>query len=91
MTHKELMRRIIDESASYEDGTLGVDGCIYAYCRDWGIPEYHAIAACKQAEEEGALAAGIPLKVVQGEKKLTDCFSQDYIDFMTNKAKVFDK
>ena len=91
MTHKELMRKIIDESASYEDGTMGVDECIYAYCEDHGIAKCHAISACRQALEENALAAGIPLSVIRGEKTLRECFSQDYIDRMTNKTKDHDE
>ena len=36
---------------------------------------------------QSALNAGIPFSVVQGKTKLTDHFSQDYIDFKRNKKK----
>lgn len=39
------------------------------------------------AFKQGALDAGIPLSVIEGKTKLTDHFSQDYIDHMCNKKK----
>lgn len=47
----------------------------------------------KEAQEdidfiEGALAAGIPMSVIQNKSKLTDHFSQNYIDMQCNRAKV---
>ena len=38
--------------------------------------------------EAAALDAGIPLSVIRGEAKLTDKFSQEYIDFKIGKEVV---
>lgn len=35
--------------------------------------------------KQGALAAGIPLSVIEGKTKLTDHFSQEYIDAQCGK------
>lgn len=39
----------------------------------------------RQAFIQGALSAGIPLSVIEGKTKLLDHFSQQYIDFKSNK------
>jgi hypothetical protein len=39
------------------------------------------LAICKKS----ALDAGIPLSVIEGKTKLTDHFSQEYIDYMCGK------
>lgn len=82
MKLEELINQIIDKSADYEDGETGADACIDLYCEEEGIAEEIEVYT-----EREALAAGIPLSVIRGEKKLSDVFSQNYIDFKCGRVK----
>jgi len=78
---KDRLNYIINKAAEYEDGETGLDLCIKMYCEDEGINEEVCEAAQRLAHRQGALEAGIPLSVINGNKKLTDLFSKDYINF----------
>ena len=78
---KDLINKIIDGAISYEDGETGEHECIHRYCEDNNIDEETCELAQKIAFERGASQAGIPLKVIRGEKKLNEMFSKDYIRF----------
>lgn len=74
--------KIIKAAGAYEDGDTGIDRCIELYCQEHGIDSEVSDAACRKAHTDGALAAGIPRSVIEGKSKLSDHFSQEYIDHM---------
>jgi hypothetical protein len=86
ITFKEL-DEIIQAAADYEDGELGMNGCIEHYCQDNDISDEICWQAQIRAFTQGALSAGIPIPVIQGKRTLRDYFSQDYINFKCNKDK----
>lgn len=52
--------------------------------------EYHEeleseCTLCQKELKQSALDAGIPLSVIEGHTKLTDHFTQEYIDFKGDK------
>ncbi len=65
MTREQLLDAIIEGSKDLEDGETGIDQCIALYC------EQLAQDASRKAFRDGALEAGIPRAVVDGERKLT--------------------
>jgi len=40
---------------------------------------------CENCEKQAALQAGIPLSVIEGKTKLSDHFSEDYINWKTGR------
>jgi len=49
-----------------------------------GEHDFHA--QCWENEQiQGALLAGIPMSVIQGKTKLTDHFSENYINYKCNR------
>lgn len=73
MKREDLLNEIISLAADLEDGETGTDRCIELVC------EKLCEEAQKKAFTDGALAAGIPLSVIEGRTKLTDHFSDSYI------------
>lgn len=83
----DLINKIINGAIEYEDGETGEDRCIERYCEDNGIDEEICELAQQIAFERSASQAGIPLKVIRGEKKLKEVFSKEYINYQTGKGK----
>lgn len=81
----KLLRQIIDGASDYADVDMPMHKCIEKYCLDNGIPEEVGDEAYDLASRDNALEAGIPLSVIEGKTKLTDHFSQEYIDQQCNK------
>jgi hypothetical protein len=82
---ENLIKQIIDGSGEYEDGELGAHRCFKLYCEDHGISDDIMELAYARWERDEALAAGIPLSVIEGKTKLTDHFSKDYIAWQCGK------
>lgn len=78
--HLKLFKVIYDGAVEYEDGETGMDRCIELFCEDNTIDDQTCEWVQRVAFIKGATEAGIPLQVALGKKKLTDYFSQDYID-----------
>ena len=60
---------------------------IKEFCEENNIPEEVCEAAEHQAMVESAMAAGIPMSVILGKKKLTDYYTQEYIDLQKRVQK----
>jgi len=75
-----LLNQILAGAADIEDGETGADRCIEIYCEQHGFSKETAEKAQQEAFKIGALEAGIPLSVIEGKTKLSDHFSQDYIN-----------
>ena len=81
-----FMEKIISNSSELEDGSLGIFKCIDAYCKEHGILDEGIIGEAKQESfKREALAAGIPLSVIEGKTSLRDHFSEEYISQQTNR------
>jgi hypothetical protein len=66
---------------NYSDGETSFDDILRLQCED--LIEI----IVKEDEKKGALAAGIPLSVIEGKTKLSDHFSENYINWMSGKDK----
>jgi hypothetical protein len=71
----DMIKTIIELAVDVEDGETGTGRCIEQVCKE--LRE----AAQREAFKQSALDAGIPLSVIEGRTKLSDHFSEDYIDF----------
>lgn len=87
MNRGDLYKLAKDACSEYEDGELGVSKCCSLYCEDRGLSEDLAEAMAEAYYYEEAIGAGIPEEVVKGNKKLTDYFSQEYIDYKCGRTK----
>jgi hypothetical protein len=79
------LETMIDEAGKYEDGETGMVRCMEMYCLDKGISKTLGDKALELWWTRSAQEAGIPMSVIKGKTKLTDHFSQEYIDFQANK------
>lgn len=77
--NEKLIDKIIDESAEFADEGLSAYDCFKMYCEKHGLSEELAEQAAKKYCIDSALAAGIPLSVIQGKTRLSDHFSEEYI------------
>ena len=77
----QLINKIINEAASYEDGETGEDRCIELYCEDNNIDKDVCELAKQVAFERAASQAGIPKSVIKGEKKLSELVNKEYINY----------
>jgi hypothetical protein len=82
MTREEMINEIIRLAADLEDGETGTYKCITLACLEL------AEEAVETSYRQSALEAGIPLAVIEGKAKLTDYFSQEYIDSQAGRNKV---
>lgn len=73
---------MLEKAEAYEDGEMGMWRCLEALCEDLELPQEIADWACRRHHVESALAAGIPLEVIEGDAKLSDIFSDQYIRMM---------
>lgn len=87
MSYEKILREVIKGSSDYADIDICASKAIELYCEDNGLSQEIAEAANYLFEKEEALNAGIPLSVIEGKTKLTDHFSQEYIDFQCGKSK----
>ena len=78
-TGYEVIKYIIDMSGNYSDVDVSATECIELHCEE--LKEL----AIKKYMKDQALAAGIPESVIDGKTKLTDHFSQEYIDMKCGK------
>jgi hypothetical protein len=78
---------IIEGSTEYEDGETGMINCIEKYCEENNVDLVAGYAAYDYYINKKALQAGIPLIVIEGHKKLSDCFSSNYINWKCNKVR----
>jgi len=83
---RHLLLEIIEKSANYADIDVNVNQSIELYCKDNKISSIIMVLAQELAFRQGALRAGIPLSVIDGETNLSDHFSQKYINFKCNKG-----
>ena len=83
-----LYESIIKNANEYEDGETGLINCVEKYCEEHSVDLALGYEAYDYYVKKEALAAGIPLLVVGGKKKLSECFSQDYINWKCNKKDV---
>lgn len=79
------IQQIIKYSIAYEDGETGTNACIDQFCQAHGLNAETAELAKKEAFKQGALEAGIPISVIEGKTKLSDHFSETYINNQCNK------
>jgi hypothetical protein len=83
---QKLFDRIMELAADYEDGETGTTACIKMACGSLGLLDNDVAEwASRQAFIQGASEAGIPMSVIEGKTKLSDHFSQEYIDKQRNK------
>lgn len=80
---KNLVNKAVEE---YEDGTVGTYDCVEFYIEDNGLDHLDVDEIIEEYDKLEALSCGIPLSVINGEKKLSDCFSKDYINYKTNRG-----
>lgn len=80
-----LYENIIKKASEYEDGTMGITQCVEKYCEECNLDSNLAEQALEYFYKKEALAAGIPLSVIEGKTKLTDHFSEDYINWKCNR------
>lgn len=85
---KTLYDWLSQQAADLEDGETGTVKCFELACERAGLPDAICDWAVNIAMTESALDAGIPLSVIHGKTKLSDHFSQEYIDHMSNKKTV---
>lgn len=83
---KNIIDKIIEESQDFADEDTSIFECIKLYCKKHKINEKLMEQAQRTAFVNGALEAGIPLSVIEGKTKLTDHFSQEYINKQCNKV-----
>jgi hypothetical protein len=79
-----LYENIIKNAADYEDGETGLISCVEKYCEEHNVDLAIGYEAYDYYIKKKALAAGIPLSVIEEKKKLSECFSQDYINWKCN-------
>ena len=87
MNKIEKIEIVVNALKEYYDGPegLSINECVEEYCT------YNAILldvdeAVHLYQVEEAVSHGIPRPVAEGKAKLTDYFSQEYIDHMTGRA-----
>lgn len=80
LINETFLEKIIKDAGDNEDGETGMSRCIDYYCKEQGIPLEIGEQAYQHWARREALAAGIPLSVIEGKTKLTDHFSKEYID-----------
>lgn len=87
ITMKRLYEAMIEEASKGYDGPEGpsMDELLEDVAKEWFLPPYVATAASAYDTLCQALKAGIPRSVIEGKTKLTDHFSQDYIDMQTGR------
>ena len=83
MNNQEINSLVEKSSSEYEDGTLGIEECLNLYLEDNNLP-YDASEIAEQYIKNEALSCGIPKSVINGDKKLSECFSKDYIQSQVN-------
>lgn len=59
-------------------------------CDHYEVLEPDECEECREYIKQEALSAGIPLAVFEGKAKLSDYFSQDYIDWKCGKVREDD-
>lgn len=72
--HEHYFCDVCDDSFKSDYGHIDDSG---NYCKD----------CYKAMQKQSALDAGIPLSVIEGKTKLTDHFSQEYIDSQCGRIK----
>lgn len=71
---------IIEQACSdYEDGQTGVSACVEMFVEENNL-SHDVDEVLGLYFKNEARQAGIPLSVVNGDKKLSDHFSKEYID-----------
>lgn len=85
---KKLFDMIYQGALEYEDGEVGVNTCIEMFCEDNQIDDQTCEWAQEVAFVKAGLEAGVPLEVITGEKKLSEVFPKDYIDYRSNNKKT---
>jgi hypothetical protein len=70
----------------WEDGTLGVARCVELWCEEHGISQETADRAVAWEYRRSAIEAGIPRAVIDGEIRLNQIFSEEYIKWKCGKA-----
>jgi hypothetical protein len=78
--------QVINESMDYQDNETGMFSAIRHYCELNGIDEQVAEEIIDRYELQLALDVGVPLSVATGKKKLSECFSREYINHMCNRS-----
>lgn len=78
--------QVISESMDYQEDETGMFEAIRHYCELNGIDSEVAEEIIDRYDLQMALDAGIPLSVATGKKKLSECFSREYINHMCNRS-----
>jgi hypothetical protein len=80
-----LYENIIRNAIDYEDGETGMINCVERYCEDHNVDLVIGYEAYDYYIKKEALEVGIPISVIKGKKKLSECFSENYINWKSNK------
>jgi hypothetical protein len=82
---KEIALDIANKACSeFEDGETGLFSCIELYLEENNLP-YDAEDIERIFLQEEAISHGIPRSVVKGKSKLSNHFSQEYINHQCNR------
>lgn len=80
-----FFRWLYNEATDFADEGMSTARCFELAGEKHGLPAEIVEWAAITADIESALEAGIPRSVIDGITKLSDHFSQDYIDHMRGK------
>ena len=84
----DIFEKIIAGSREYADYDVSWSECIERYCEDNNIPQEIGDQAYHIYLRREAISHGIPASVVDGKTKLTDHFSQEYINEQCGRTKL---
>lgn len=85
---RELYEQILAGVADMSDGETPTSVLFKCYCRDNGISNAVGMEAYRHYMILEAMSHGIPRSVAEGKDKLTDYFSQTYIDEQCNSKGI---